>query len=107
MTSSLTSSIVLFLAVFGVKTLVELVGREAESSLLIHRHHRASILTAVTLAACFPIGRSAIRDGSDVAAAAIVLAVYLTTFASSRRFERLKQESDECKAKPKQSSKLF
>ena len=79
---------------FGAKTLVDLLGRESDSALMVHRHGRAAAIAMISAAACFPIARLAVRDGSNEAAIAVIVSTYLTTYASSRRFERLKRDQE-------------
>lgn len=85
--------IILFLAVLGIKTLIEVFGRWSDNCYHTGDGMKSALTAAVICAAAIPIGRLVIAKGSNSAAVATVVAVFIGTLVGQRNLEQ-RQRND-------------
>jgi len=82
------SETVVFAIVLSAKLVTEMAGRLGENYYLTGKAFRAAILITLVAGVSVPIGRVVITDRNNTAAAAVLVAVFVTTFLGARDLER-------------------
>lgn len=78
------SDTLVFAVVLVAKLVTEMAGRYGDNYYLTGQAFRSAALTTLVAGLAVPVGRMVMTDRNDIAAAAVLVAVFVTTFIGSR-----------------------